>query len=272
MFWILTSPMVAQAQVELRSGSPEQVFVEAGGSQSWIILRGSKLEEIRELRSFIRGKVTDHVIGKPAPLRGGTREFVLMARPDATLGPVVLVAVLASGTVSVPVKAEIVAVGDPRARFSGKVQDLSEAARREASATIVAEADQVPQVESTIPYPLLVEPNGKVSILRLRGKNLEKVTDVRLRKEGAEARYRGKQGQLPFRQVPGGLEVEVVASRSTVLGSRFVIDLMVERYRAGSLALEVRVPPAPPVAPVVETREPAGPRVIELPLSPPAEP
>jgi len=251
----------------MESAVPAVAYVEAGGGQSWLILRGSGLEGIREIRSLVGGKTTDHVIGRPAPAQAGVREFVLLARPDAPRGTLELVAQTASGALAVPAQAVVVEPGDPRARAAGKPADLNQAAREARGQPIVVDREQVPQVTATVPSPLRVAPDGRPVKVQLRGKNLGRVTDVRIRKEGEEPRYRGRQGQLPFRRHAGGegLEVDVVAGRSTPLGSRYVIDLLVEQYRAVSVPMEIGEPLPPPPAPEVETREPGAPRVIELP-------
>lgn len=259
------------AQTVIQSVSPATIHVAAGGGQSWVILRGQGLAAVTELRSALNGRPGTHLIGRPAPEQGGQREFVLMARPDAPLGPVRVVALTPAGAVPVPARFEIVAAGDPRAGKSVRPADISEAARNPAQRTILVDRTQVPAVMATVPSPLIVAPDGKSIPLRLLGRNLERVTEVRIRREAEPARYRGNQGMLPFRRVEGGLEVDVVASRSTAMGSRYAIDLMVEKFLATSVVLEVGVPPPPaPPPPSVETQPARGPTVIELPSPSPA--
>jgi hypothetical protein len=248
----------------VESAVPREIYVEAGRGQSWLILRGKELGAIRELRSVVGGKTTDHVVGRPAPVQDGMREFVLLARPDAARGPVALVALTPSGPLALDVRVLVVEPGDPRAKAAAKAEDLSRAAREARGQSIVVDQEQLPQVRSTVPSPLRVAPNGRPVKILLQGANLERVTDVRIRKEGEPPRYRGRQGQLTFRRVSGGLEVELVASPRTPMGTRYQVDLLVEEFRAWTVPLEIGDPP-PPAPPQVETREPGTPRVIELP-------
>lgn len=257
--------------VVIQSASPNPVPVEAGGGQSWLIVRGTGLEAVREIRSLINGRVTDHVMGRPAPVQDGMREFVMLARPDAPRGEIQLVGVEGGGARwDLPVRAVVVEPGDPRAAAAGKAADLSQAARQGRGAPIIVDREQVPTVLATRPQPLMVEPNGRTATLVLQGRNLERVNDVRIRREGEAPRYRGKQGRLPFRSGNGALEVDVVAAPGTAMGTRYVLDLLVEQYLAASVPLVVGVPPPP--APQVETRETSAPRVIELPPPPPVAP
>lgn len=259
--------------VEIQRVTPNPIFIEAGGGQAWLIIQGTELTALREVRSRINGKVTDHVIGRPAPEQGGMREFVLLARPDAPRGRVELVAVVVGGIIPLPVQAEVVEPGDTRAVGSKKAADISQAARAGRGQPIIVDRNQVPVVEKTRPSPLRVASDGKPVTLVLAGKNLDRVTDVRIRREEETARYRGKQGRLPFRFRDGVLEVDVVASHKTPLGTRYALDLLVEDYRSASVILEVGVP-LPEEIPAETPPEPEvrQPRVIELPTMPPAAP
>jgi hypothetical protein len=269
MTWLVLSLSVAGLSVRgatppvIQSASPSPLFVEAGGSQSWLILKGQGLEGVQGLRSRRDGVISTHLLGKPAPGQDGSREFVLLMRPDAPLGPMDVVAVGEGFAVPVPVQLEVVPLGDARAQASGKLGDLSKTAQTSTTSTIVVDRSQVPEVLSTVPRPLMVAPDGQPHQVLLSGKNLQRVTDVRIRKEGDETRYRGRQGQIPFRQVVGGLELDVMAATRTPLGSRYIIDLMVDRFLATSVLLTVGTPP-PPV-PVPENAPPKGPTVIEIP-------
>jgi len=97
-------------------------------------------------------------------------------------------------------------------------------------------------VTATIPAPLVIPPDGKLQKVLIQGKNLKEITEVRVRKSGSPARYKGAQGLLPFRKILDGLEVEVVAATTTVVGTEFILDLLVKRYLAASVLMKVGYP------------------------------
>lgn len=252
------------------------MILEAGSLDGRAILRGGGLDKLQELRSQRDGKTTDFVVGRPVALPDGSRELRILVRPDAPLGVYPLVAVGPGWVLPVPGRVEVVAVGDPRAQQSTQGQDLSELARRSRSQTIVADREQVPIVMGSNPDPLVIAPDGQARTIRLAGKNFDRVTDVRIRKEKDDPRYRQNQGKLPFARVDGYLDVRVVSSPQTPMGSKYYLDLMVGNFRATSVLLEVGTPPvmpapaaASPAGPVNDTTPSAGPRVIELPAPKP---
>lgn len=254
--------------------SPAVLVVELGSVDGRAILRGSGMENLEEVRGLREGKTNNYVVGRPIALPDGSHELRVLVRPDAPLGSYSLVAVTPEGSRPVPGRVEVVAVGDPRAQATSKGQDLNQAARKSKTNTLVADRDQVPQVTGTHPDPLMIPPDSQARTIRLAGKNLERVTDVRIRKDGDEARYRQNQSKLPFNRVEGFLDIRVVSDTKTPLGTKYWIDLMVENFRATSVMLEVGQPPPETVPPAVPAPgagaapEPApapGPRVIELP-------
>lgn len=256
--------------------SPAVLVVELGSVDGRAILRGSGMENLEEVRGLREGKTNNYVVGRPIALPDGSHELRVLVRPDAPLGSYSLVAITSEGSRPVPGRVEVVAVGDPRAQATAKGQDLNQAARKSKTNTLVADRDQVPQVTGTHPDPLMIPPDSQARTIRLAGRNLERVTDVRIRKDGDEARYRQNQSKLPFNRVEGFLDIRVVSDTKTPLGTKYWIDLMVENFRATSVMLEVGQPPPEPALPAVPapgtgaapTPDPAptpGPRVIELP-------
>lgn len=254
--------------------SPAVLVIEVGSVDGRAILRGSGLGNLEEVRGLREGKTNNYVVGRPIALPDGSHELRVLVRPDAPVGSYSLVAVTPEGSRPVPGRVEVVAVGDPRAQATSKGQDLNQAARKSKTNTIVADRDQVPQVTGTNPDPLMIPPDSQARTIRLAGRNLERVTDVRIRKEGDEARYRQNQSKLPFNRVEGFLDIRVVSDTKTPLGTKYWIDLMVENFRATSVLLEVGQPPPETVLPAVPApgtgaapapAPPPGPRVIELP-------
>jgi hypothetical protein len=262
----------SQAQPTVSSLSPKALVVEAGSIDGRAILRGSGLNKMRDVRSHREGEPNDLIVGRPVALTDGSWELRMLVRPDAPLGIYPLLAVGEGWTVPVPGTIEVVEPGNARAQKATQGQDLNELARRSRNQTIVADRDQVPLVMGSYPDPLVVPPDGQTHIIRLAGKNFERVTDVRIRREKDEPRYRQNQGKLPFSRQQDFLDIRLVSGQQTPMGTKYWLDLMVENFRAASVLLEVGIPPqplpnapGPATAPVLETPAPAGPRVIELP-------
>jgi hypothetical protein len=261
-----------QAQPTVASLSPKELVVEAGSIEGRAILRGSGLKKMQDVRSHRDGETNDFIVGRPVALTDGSWELRMLVRPDAPLGIYPLLVVGEGWTMPVPGTIEVVEPGNARAQKATQGQDLNEMARRSRNQTIVADRDQVPLIMGSHPDPLVVAPDGQTHIIRLAGKNFERVTDVRIRREKDEPRYRQNQGKLPFSRQQGFLDIRLVSGPQTPLGTKYWLDLMVENFRAASVLLEVGTPPpvsASPTkaqtSPVLETPAPAGPRVIELP-------
>lgn len=279
IFWCLAVALfpgwntVLAAETLPEGLSPAVLVVEVGSVNGRAILRGGGMESLEEVRGQREGRTGNYVLGRPLALPDGSHELRILVRPDAPLGSYSLVAVTAQGSRPVPGRVEVVATGDPRAQATSQGLDLSQAARRSKTNTIVADRDQVPLVTGTNPDPLMIPPDGQARTIRLAGKNFERVTDVRIRKYGDEARYRQNQAKLPFNRVEEFLDIRVVSDTKTPLGTRYWLDLMVENFRATSVMLEVGNPPPETVRPAAPAAEPAvspappppGPRVIELP-------
>ncbi|MDX6766858.1 MAG: hypothetical protein SFU85_08700 [Candidatus Methylacidiphilales bacterium] len=261
-----------QGQPVITALSPKALVVEAGSVNGRAILRGSSLQTMREVRAVVGGKTSDYILARPLELPDGSRELRLLVRPDAPPAVYRLVALGEGWSLPVPGTVEVVPVGDRRAQMSGGEQDLREAARRSTSGTLVVDRATVPLVTGTYPSPLVLAPESRTRTVRLAGKNLDRVTDVRIRRETEEPRYRQNQGKLPFVCRDGFLDLSLVTGARTPVGTRYALDLMVEKFRAHTLVLEVGVPPPPAAAtPESAVKAAEGPRVIELPPMPPAD-
>ncbi len=262
IFSILVVGVTARAQT--LEVIPKRVDVEAGGGSSQVLVRGVGADTIEQFNILSNGKPTSYLLARGAGKATGQITVVIHAREDT---PRKQQYVLAAGRQVLPLQIRIVNPGE--AKYTGRpnapAQDIRETVREANTSQIVVSADQAPQVLRTVPAPLLVAPDGETKTVQLIGKRLETIDDVRVRKADKPPKYRGKQGKLPFSYREGVLEVELMASRNTELGEKYVLDLMIGKFKAVSVGFEIGEPtnvPQPVIAPVNE-----GPMVIELPDS-----
>ncbi len=243
---------------------PEVVDVEAGGGASQVLVRGVGAETISSFEVLADGKRTSYLLARGGGKAAGQMTLVIQAREDAPRK--IDYQVTANGT-RLPLKIRVVDLG--KAKQTGRPpasnQDIREVVREANTSQIVVSADQAPQVLRTFPAPLMVAPDGVAKKVQLQGKHLEAIDDVRVRKADQPPKYRGKQGKLPFTYANGVLEVELMASRRTALGEKYVLDLMVGKFKAQSVGFEIGQPINIPVEKEASSTD--GPTVIHLPES-----
>jgi len=243
---------------------PAVVDVEAGGMSSQVLVRGAGADAIAEFKILANGKRTSYLLARSAGKTSGQITVIIHAREDTPRNQAYL---LAAGDQTLPLKIRVVNPGEARntGRPPAGEQDIREVVRTANTAQIVVSADQAPKVLRTIPSPLMIAPDGQLKMVKLLGKRLEAVDDVRVRKADKPPKYRGKQGKLPFSYQTGMLKVELMASRNTAMGERYMLDLMVGKFKAVSVGFEI----GHPTMTQVEVAQPVseGPLVIELPDS-----
>jgi hypothetical protein len=155
----------------------------------------------------------------------------------------------------------VVKLGDPKATLPDTAT-LAEATEVQAGRRIVVAQPLVPVITATVPSPLIFPPGAEVRKVLIEGRNLQDITEVRVRKAEVPPRYKGNQGLLPFRRNELGIEVEIVTGSGTVPGSRYILDLMVKRYLAASAYLSVGY--AAEIPPQKTMDMPEEPNVIPL--------
>lgn len=219
---------------------PKSIFLEAGGRQVTAILRGSGVPSFRQIQVKRQGQAVRAIYTQLGMASDNRRTVSFIASPGCPLsGDYQVLAMTTDGSSLVlPVSLTVVKAGDPKATLPDTAS-LAEAADVKAGRRIVVSEPLAPVVTATVPAPLVVPPDGQLQKILIQGKNLQEITEVRVRKAGSPARYKGSQGLLPFRQRPEGIEVEVVASPETVLGTEYILDLMVKRYLAASVLMKV---------------------------------
>lgn len=229
------------AQVQSFEVIPAVVDVEAGGSASQVLVRGPGAEKLTSLNVIANGRPVSYLLARYAGKGAGQITVVLQARKDS---PRNLKYTLTANGRELPLKIRIVSPGE--AKQTGipvaSARDVREVVREAQTSQVVISADQAPQVTRTLPEPLMIAPDGEGKTLQLWGKRLDTIDDVRVRRADQPPRYRGKQGQLPFRHQNGMLEVEVMATRNTPVGERYVLDLMVGKFKAVSVGFEIGHP------------------------------
>jgi hypothetical protein len=246
---------------------PTVVDVEAGGGGSQVLVRGDGAETLYDFKVTKNGANTSYLLARAGGKAAGQITVVIQAREDAPRDAAYGLSI--EGTV-LPLKIRVVEMGAAQntGRPAPSDRDIREVVRDAQTRQIVVSSDQAPQVLSTIPAHLRIAPDGVAKQVRLIGKRLETIDDVRVRKADKPAKYRGKKGKLPFRLVQGMLEVELMASRSTALGEQYVLDLMIGKFKAVSVPFEIGDPGVIQQVPTEQAASDSeGPTVIRLPDS-----
>lgn len=241
-----TAPEPAPAPLfEIRSCSPSELFLGAGGDSRVVIIRGMGLEKLRGARVFRDNKPVSSVLARFTDSGEGQRNLVLLASEAVPQGGGYRVAAgLDNGeTRWIPVQVTVVAAGDPRARAL-TVEDLAKPNPGMTTQKVVTiDAETLPQVTSTVPSALRLVAGGGNHVFLLQGRNLDKVTEMRLRLSSKPPVYSGKTGVLPFEKTPHGLRLQIRSSRPQDAGQSYTLDLLVGKYIATSLTFEVEKSP-----------------------------
>jgi len=240
---------VLQGQTRIGEVIPQEVFLEAGGRQILLVLRGEGLKNIRTVEAVYKQTADTFLFVQPGPAGDNRMPLTVLARPEAPLGRGhVLVAKTSSGVdLPLSVKIELVPVGDARATKPDTATAL-EAVEAAKGRRVVVLEERAPKITATVPSPLYVLPDGRTQTLLIKGVNLQQVTDVRVRKASEPAHYTQEQGKLPMRQTPAGIEVDITATPDTPLESKYFLDLMIRDYLAETVAFVVTKQPPPPPA------------------------
>jgi hypothetical protein len=248
---------------------PQVICLEAGGKQITSILRGSDLKLLVKAQVWADGKPIKAVFTQLGPPSDSRRTLSFLASPQCPLGSgyQVMATGQDGGYVRLPVLLTIVPIGDDRATLPDTA-NLAEVTQIQSGQRIVVSEAVAPLVTATIPNPLLIPPTGETKKILIQGRNLQGITEIRVRKFESPARYKGDQGLVPFRQLGEDIEVQLVASATTVMGTRYRMDLMVKKYLAASLVVMVGFPSATPIAPTPQTSQP---NEVVIPLIPKAE-
>lgn len=255
-------------QVVMERIVPDTLYIEAGGGSAKAILSGSGFSQVASVQVYRAGKVTNDLYAQLAGEEDNRRNIVIMAQPEAPQDNGYQLALIPrSGKPQVvPLRIQVVAAGDKRiqttATESTSARDVAAQAR---SRNIVVERAAAPVVQATLPDPLLVPPTGEKFLFRLAGENLDQITDVRVRMAEEKPKYKKNEGKLPFQVTDYGIEVEVMASKTSEMGKAYKLDLMLDRYLAVTLDFSVGIPE-------IEPPETIAPRhIISLPPIQPLE-
>ncbi len=254
-------------QVQIREVVPGKVYLETNGFEIPLMLHGSGFKALTKAEAFFQGD-PDPYLSVQLGVPGENRVSVtLIARPDTPLGPGHSLRVKTEDDtwVEVPLTLEIVAPGDKRATKPNTASALEAVEVAKGKRVVISEG-KAPVVTDTVPKPLYIEPNGQTQTLLLKGRNLQSITDVRVRKALQPPKYRNQEGILPARLRQDTIEVDVLATPDTPVGEKYALDLMIKEYLAGTVMFVVSKPAPPPAAPV------SAPRVIEIPGPIPANP
>ena len=244
LFFGVASALQGQVvEAQITEVVPKVLYLEAGGRQVTVILRGKSLQSLRQVQVLRQGQQVRAIYSRLGTASENRRTVSFIANTTCPLvADYQVIVTLSDGTpVVLPLSLAVVKVGDPKATLPDTAT-LAEAADVKAGRRIVVAEPLAPVVTATIPAPLVIPPDGKLQKVLIQGKNLKEITEVRVRKSGSPPRYKGAQGLLPFRKILDGVEVEVVAATTTAVGTEFILDLLVKRYLAASVLMKVGYP------------------------------
>lgn len=222
---------------------PRALFLEAGGKQVNTILRGENLAELQKISIKNQGRFVNTIFTQLAPPSTTSRGVTFIASAEAALNShYTIEAITKNGAIlSIPMTLTVVPVGDGRAT-PPDTATLQEVTRAQSGNRIVVSEKLAPVITGTQPSPLILAPKSGVQTVYIQGRNLEGITEVRVRKFDKKPLYRGAQGLLPSRFKGGGIEVDMTVGLGTTIGSKFVLDFMVKKYLAASLSLTIGTP------------------------------
>ncbi len=242
---------------------PQMVEVEAGGAASVFLVKGKGAHQVRSFQATWNGSPTNYMLARRGGVSEGQVTVMLHAREDAPKTGVY--GVRADGN-DLSIQVRLVAIGEATQRGNeGAPRDLRQLVRESDQRQIVVTPDEVPKISRMSPDPLRIPPDGATHEFVFEGSLLNLIDDVRIRKAESPARYRGKTGQLPFKLSEGRLKVSIQASRHSAMGESYLLDLMVGKYLAVTLPLEVGE--IPHSEEQKDTSPPSGPLIIVLPES-----
>jgi hypothetical protein len=236
-----------QAQTSIVELIPPKVNLQTNGLQIPVVVRGNNLNKIKKVEAWYEGQPDSYIFAQLGTPSANRVSVTLIARPDSPIGSLhQLRFLLEDGSIlNVPLPLRIVANGDPDATQPDTAAKLEQNVEKSGQRKVI-ESNKAPIVTATVPKPLYVVPNGQVQTLTFKGLNLDQVVSVRIRKADTPPRYRNKEGELPFRHVKDGLEVDVVSTPDTPIGTKYCIDLLLEgNYLAGTLTFPIQNPPNP---------------------------
>ncbi|MDZ4789247.1 MAG: hypothetical protein SH807_09930 [Blastochloris sp.] len=265
-FLLLINSLLAQDLLPtVKDTVPQILFLEAGGKQVNTILRGENLQGLQKIQVTKQGRPVRAIFTQLGPPEQNRRGITFIASEQSTLGTFYTLQGLTKegSIVTIPMSLTIVPLGDSRATLSDTAT-LAEVTRVQNSSRVVVSETLAPVVTSTQPNPLILAPNKDKQTIILQGRNLEGITEVRVRKANKKPLYRGNQGLLPSRITERGLEVDVIVGTGTAMGSTFTLDLMVKKFLADSISLSVGIPVVATVQEVFTAPLPSAANPVEV--------
>lgn len=256
-----------EAQTQVKRVRPNKIFLEAGGRQVNIMMEGSNLHLLKSIAVTQEGYSVKKIYARMGVKKSTLRGVALVAAPDVTIGEGYSIAVKTKNgpLLDVPVEIIVVEAGDERAdRHHGESFEET-VLQGEGESNAIIPHGLAPEVTSVEPSPLRLLPNGETQTFEIRGVNLERIDDVRVRKADADPKYRGRKGKVPFRyrEVDGVIEVPMRATARTQMGAQFKMDFLIKGFLAMSVPFSIGDPKAPVITPAGTTDNS---RLIELPL------
>jgi hypothetical protein len=235
------------AQTTIVELIPPKVNLQTNGSQIPVVVRGNNLHKVKKVEALYEDQPDSYIFAQLGTPSANRVSVTLIARPDSPVGSAhqLRFELEGGGKLDLPLMLRIVANGDPDATQPDTASKLEQSAEQSGQRKVIS-SDKAPIVTSTMPRPLYVVPNGQVQTLTFKGVNLDQIVSVRIRKADAPPRYRNKDGELPFRKIQGGLEVDVISTPDTPVGTKYCIDLLLDgNYLAGTLTFPIQNPPNP---------------------------
>ncbi|MFZ5806388.1 MAG: hypothetical protein ACOY3I_04195 [Verrucomicrobiota bacterium] len=232
------------SEVVIKEVVPRRIHLGAGGAQLSAAIKGTNLDKIKAIRIYREGKLTQEILGRMGSASEMSRIVYFVAAPIAVQENGYKISVLTKDKfeLALPLEVEVVPPTDKRAQ-PVSTGEMAKGQGDFASSTLSVEASESPVVTKTIPAPFAIPANGAPQDVTLKGKYLDKITEIRLRPEGKKS-YIGDSGKLSFEKKGKDLTLQLMATPETPPGTKYCLDLIMGRFIAGTLTFEILAIPA----------------------------
>lgn len=240
--------------LEIKKVTPDTLYIERGKmEETCIIIEGTNLQQVRKALVYRDGKPYLPVFARFIPTASTSKKIAFLVAPNAELDGRYQIFLLTQNKkmVALPLRLHIVTPGDQRAQThlkeSAKIPSINPTTPSAPAKpkSLQLDLSAAPSIERTKPSPLILPADGSEFPVLIEGKNLDKITQLRIRPANQSPRYRGDEGLIPFQKEDGGTSLsfylkapnERPSSISTI--SSYTLDLIMDRYLAASLSVQI---------------------------------
>jgi hypothetical protein len=233
----LSATLCGAGEIKIESFTPDKLYLPADGKQITVVVRGKGLSQLHSYSVEREGKPWKSALVQVREALDN-RVILLLALAPRSGNEGSGYRLIASDTrgekftFNLPI--EGVGAEDSRA-VQPSLDDLLRSSSRN---VLTVDQELVPQVREVVPSPLQIPANGEPVPVTLKGANLSKVTQLRVRRADKD-KYQPGKGMIPFEFTAHGLTLELVASPRTKIGEEYRLDVLMQKYRVTSIPFVV---------------------------------